>query len=240
VPVPSTPPVFPPFSRALPDEPALPPRRVIDVLRPYLSDARFARINEVVAERTYTVVPVVEGLINTGNVSAVMRSAEALGFQAFHLVTGDGFYKHSQRTSQGAEKWLDVHQWTTPEACIAHLKAAGYAVVATHLDETAVPIGAVDFTQPTALVFGNEQEGISPAMQALADRRCIIPMAGFVQSFNISVAAAVALYHARQDRIARQGYHGDLPATVQEQLCAAFCVRSVKHAARILRRAAKA
>ena len=210
---------------------------VTDVLAPYLTDARRERIERVLAGRTSTVATVVEGLVNTGNVSAVMRSAEALGFQAFHVVTGPERYKTSKRTSQGAEKWLDVRAWPTSTACVRHLKAEGYAVVATHLDETSVPIGEVDFTQKTALVFGNEQDGISAEMAALADRRCLIPMPGFTQSFNISVAAALALYHARQDRLSRQGFHGDLGERAKTDVRARFYWKSVRRAEDLLRRA---
>ncbi|MGI9175510.1 MAG: TrmH family RNA methyltransferase [Rhodothermales bacterium] len=211
---------------------------VISVLEPYLTEARRVRTEEVLDGRTYTVATVVEGLINTGNVSAVMRSAEALGFQPFHVITGqEQRYKTSQRTSQGAEKWLDVFPWEAPADCVAHLKAHGYTVVATHLDATSVPIGEIDFTQKTALVFGNERDGISQEMAALADRRCLIPMPGFTQSFNISVAAAVALYHARQDRLFRQGFQGDLSDAARLDVRARFYRRGIRHAENLLRRA---
>lgn len=220
----------------------LTPAQVIEILTSYLTEARRARIDTVLAGRTYTVAPVVEGLINTGNVSAVMRTAEALGFQGFHIVAhpehDDGVrYKTSERTTQGADKWLDVWRWPSPEACAAHLKAQGYAVVVTHLDDRAVPIDTIDFTQKTALVFGNERDGVSEAMLALADCTCLVPMAGFTQSFNISVAAAVCLYHARQDRLARQGQHGDLTAVQRETLRALFYLKSIRHAHQIMARA---
>lgn len=214
------------------------PEVVVERLRPYLSPARQARIEAVLDGRTYTVAPVVEGLVNTGNVSAVMRSAEALGFQPFHIITGPARFKQSKRTTQGAEKWLDVHVWPTPAACVAHLRARGYAIVATHLDPTAVPLDTLDFTQKTALVFGNERDGVSEALLALADRRCVIPTPGFVESFNISVAAAVALYHAYRDRLARQGRHGDLTEAERAHLRAGFYLRAVRHAGRILRQGA--
>ncbi|GIV60534.1 MAG: tRNA (guanosine(18)-2'-O)-methyltransferase [Rhodothermaceae bacterium] len=215
----------------------LAPEAVVAILRPYLTDERAARIEAVLDGRTYTVVPVVEGLVDTGNVSAVMRSAEALGYQAFHIITGPERFKTSKRTTQGADKWLDVHTWRTPADAVAYLKAAGYAVVATHLDDTALPIDAFDFTQRTALVFGNERDGVSEELLALADRRCIIPTPGFVESFNISVAAAVSLYHAYRDRLARQGYHGDLTAEERARLRARFYARSVRHARALLRQA---
>ncbi len=212
------------------------PDLIIDRLRPYLTAQRIERIQEVVSRRSRNVVTVIEGLINLGNVSAVMRSAEALGFYDFHIVEGDNTrFKNSARTSQGAEKWLNVSRWPTPVACASALKARGYILVATHLDETSVPIDTIDFTQPTALVFGNEQGGVSSEMLALADHRCIIPMAGFVESFNISVAAAVGLYHAYHDRMTRQGFCGDLTEAEQTALTAEYYRRSVKHADEILR-----
>ncbi len=210
------------------------PTEIIRQLTPFLSPERMARLTDVISRRTATVVTVIEGLINLGNVSAVMRSAEALGFHKFHIIEGDTPFKNSQRTSQGADKWLDVSRWSTPAACIPALQSQGYNVVATHLDEIAVNIDEIDFTKPTALVFGNEADGVSNELLELADQRCIIPMAGFVQSFNISVAAAVALYHAYHDRMSRQGFHGDLDDAAQEALLASYCYRSVNHADDIL------
>jgi len=217
------------------------PQQVIDVLRPVMTEERLQRITSVVAQRTNTVVPVVEGLVNTGNVSAVMRSAEALGYQLFHVVKGENErFKHSERTSRGAEKWLDLYRWEGPTPCINYLHAEGCRVVAMHLAEEGMPIGEIDFTQPTALVFGNEERGVSPAMLEAVDRSCIVPLVGFTESFNVSVAAAVALYHAQQDRLARQGYHADLGEEEQTALVARFCMRSVRNAEAIIRRALEA
>lgn len=205
-------------------------------LAPFLSAERRERIEAVLDERTYAVATVVEGLANSGNVSAVMRTAEALGFQRFDVVTGAAPYKHSRRTTQGAQKWLDVHVWETPRDCVLALREAGYRIVVTHLDDTALPVERFDFTRKTALVLGNELNGISPAMLELSDARCVVPMAGFAQSFNISVAAALVLYQARRDRIARLGRSGDLTPTERERLQADFTVRALRNARAILER----
>ncbi len=212
------------------------PEAVVRHLRPYVTARRRQRIDRVVAGRTYAVAPVVEGLANVGNVSAVLRTAEALGCQAVHVVETGGRYKQSERTSRGAEKWLDLWRWSAPGACARHLKARGYRLVAMHLDAEAVPIDTIDFTQRTALVFGNERDGVSEAMRAACDLACVVPIGGFTESFNVSVAAAVALYHARQDRLARQGRHGDLSKAEQAALRADFYLRSVGRAEAILRR----
>jgi tRNA (guanosine-2'-O-)-methyltransferase len=215
----------------------LSPERIVGLLRPHMMERRLERIRDVVAGRTRSVVPVVEGLVNTGNVSAVMRSAEALGHQDVHVVKGEhDRYKHSQRTAQGAQHWLDVWHWDAPGDCAAHLKEAGYRLVAMHLHADTVPIREIDFTEPTALIFGNEEAGVTDEMLAETDAACEVPLPGFTESFNVSVAAAVALYHAQQDRIDRQGHHADLRDDEQARLVARFCLRSVNNAERIIRR----
>lgn len=213
------------------------PERIVDLLRPHMRERRLQRIREVVAGRTRTVVPVMEGLVNTGNVSAVMRSAEALGHQDFHIIEGQNDrYKHSQRTAQGAQHWLDVWRWPTPTAAAAHLRESGYRLVAMHLQADAVPLRELDFTTPTALIFGNEEEGVSEAMLDEVDAACVIPLPGFTESFNVSVAAGVALHHAQQDRLRRQDHHADLTEDEQRRLVARFCLRSVTNAEQILER----
>lgn len=213
------------------------PERIVSMLAPHMTERRLRRIREVVAERTRSVVPVVEGLVNTGNVSAVMRSAEALGYQDFHVVKGENErYKHSQRTAGGAEQWLDLWRWNGPVSWAEHMRDRGYRLVATHLHADTVPIRELDFTEPTALVFGNEEEGVSDAMMDEVDAACVVPLPGFTESFNVSVAAAVALYHAQQDRLDRQGQHADLSAAEQTRLVARFCLRSVTEPGQIIER----
>lgn len=207
---------------------------VVDILGPQITPPRRQKIQDVVADRTFNIVTVCEGIYDRGNVSAVMRSAESLGVQPFHIIDTEQHTKVANRVTMGSDKWLDLHRWEETEACISHLKAQGYQIVATHLDETAVPIEAIDFTQPTAMVFGNEKRGISPKMIEMSDIRCIIPMSGFAQSFNISVAAAISLYHVRQDRITRQGRHGDLSPAHHTALLADFYIRALKNPMRML------
>lgn len=216
-------------------ESELGPEEVLEALRPFISPERAERIAAVVQSRAKGVAVVVEGLVNSGNVAAVMRTAEGLGYLRFDIISGDTVYKHSARTTQGAEKWLDVRVWDEARQCVENLKAGGFRVVAAHLDDNARPIGDFDFSVPTALVFGNELGGVSSAMLDAVDATCIIPMSGFAQSFNISVAAATCLYHAREDRFRRAG-HGDLDADEKRWLHAAYAVRAVGHSQDILDR----
>lgn len=211
-----------------------PAAEIITCLTPFLTGERRQRIAQVIAQRTYTVTPVMEGLYDRGNVSAVLRSAEALGYQAVHVIDTSAKFREANRVTQGAEKWLDISVWEAMPACIQHLKSLGYRVLATCFDQ-ARPIAEFDFTQPTALVFGNEKDGVSPELLSLADGRVVVPLAGFSQSFNISVAAALCLYHAAEYRTRRLGQQGDLTEEEQRLLTAAYYLRSIPSAADILK-----
>lgn len=208
-------------------------KEIITRLDPMLTPGRRQRIRQTIANRTYTIVPVMEGLYDRGNVSAVLRSAEALGYQAIHIVESAKNFKKANRVTQGAEKWLDIRTWDATAPCVEHLRAHGYRILATHFDNPR-PIHEIDFTQPTAIFFGNEKDGVSDELLSKADDRIVIPMLGFSRSFNISVAAALILYHVYQDRSRRQGYHGDLSEEQQLHLTASYYLRSVEHAEGIL------
>lgn len=210
---------------------------VVALLRPHLTERRIDRIEEVLDERTYNLAVVVDGMVDSGNVSAVMRTADAFGTQAFHAIDTASSYKHSRRTSQGAEKWLDRYRWRSVAAAVGFLRSAGYQIVAAHPSGGAIPIQEVDFGRPTALVFGNELAGLSAETVEAADVLARIPIGGFVQSFNISVAAGLFLYQARSDRRRRLGMHGDLDAENRNRLRAVFTMKSVRHHRLVIERA---
>lgn len=202
---------------------------ILALLEPYLTPERQERIRSAVELRTCEVVPVLENIYDRGNVSAVLRSAEALGYQCAHIIELGEKFKSANRVTQGADKWLDVRKWKSTVECTRHLKSLGFQILATHLDAKARPIGEMDFTKPTAIVFGNEADGITPEMVQEADHTVIIPMHGFVQSFNISVAAAISLYHIYMERRRLLGLHADLSDEEKIILRAEFSMRSSKN-----------
>ena len=215
----------------------LTPQDVIRILDDRVTDERKAQFDRVLAERTRNVAVVVEGMVDLGNVGAVMRSADGFGVQEFHAVDTARAYKRSRRTSQGADKWLDRRRWRTPAACVERLATDGYRVVAMDLERGAVALDSIDLTERTALVFGNELEGISPEMRSLADVRAVIPMAGFSESFNISVAAAVTLFEVRRQRVAAFGRNGDLDPDDRARVLAVWYLKTVREGERIVARA---
>lgn len=207
------------------------PQSVVDKLRSHMREERFAKIGSVVEKRTLQFVPVLEDIYDRGNASAVMRTAEGLGIQNIHLIQPSSQFKESNRVTQGADKWLDTCVWKETRACIESLKKNGFQIAATCFDENAKEIQEIDFSQPTALVLGNEKKGISEEMKSLADHKVIIPMRGFIQSFNISVAGALAFYHALNAANPAPAYVTEGEALI---LRATYCLKSVEHAERIL------
>lgn len=209
-----------------------------DVLRhlaPRLTAERWAKIQKVVAGRTCDVTAVLENIYDRGNTSAVMRSAEAMGFQNIHIIEPGEKFKEANRVTAGADKWLDVAKFRETPSAIEALRERGYRILATHLDAKAKPLEEEDLTRPIAIVYGNEKDGISPEMQAMADQTVILPMRGFVQSYNISVAAAIAFQTISSAR-ARAGLGGTLSADEQRLLQAHYVLRTLDNPFEILRR----
>jgi tRNA (guanosine-2'-O-)-methyltransferase len=200
----------------------------------FLVPGRKARIDEVVASRTRTLTVVMEAFCDPQNVNAVLRTCEAFGVQEIHVVEGPMKpYDRNKKISQNADKWLDVRRWKTTAECLGHLHGEGFRLYATHLGEGSRPLEELTFAGKVALVFGNESRGVSEEALALADERYAIPMMGFVQSLNVSVAAAVSLARAVERRVAERGRHGDLEPEDAQALRERFYVRAVKQRARI-------
>lgn len=209
-------------------------QEIVSKLEPYLTPARIARIAQVIEGRTYSAATVVEHLYDIGNISAVMRSAESFGFLPFHIVErAESKYKMSDRISRGTEKWLDIRKYNDTKKCVISLKEQGYKIFATDLNATH-KIEEIDFSQKVAVVFGNEREGISETMRELVDGRFVIPMYGFAQSFNISVAASLCFYHIHQKRRQSFGFSGDLTESEKINLKAHYYLRTLDSAEEIL------
>lgn len=176
---------------------SLKPEAVLEKMSPFLSEERREKIDLVLKGRSAHFTPVLESLYDRGNISAVMRSAEAFGFFKFNIIETDiQEFKRANRVTQGADKWLEVNKWSTTADCIQYLKKEGYKVYATHLSKEAQKFEDLDFSHKTAVIFGNETLGVSEEALSLADGNVLLPMSGFTQSFNISVAGALSCQQA--------------------------------------------
>jgi tRNA (guanosine-2'-O-)-methyltransferase len=171
------------------------------------SDRRCARIRAVLERRQPDLTVVLENIHDPHNVSAVLRSCDAAGvLQVELLYTVEKFPKIGRKSSSSANKWLARRNHRSVEECFATLRGDGYRILATHLTGDAVHLYECDLTSPTALVFGNEHRGVSEEAARLADANIRIPMMGIIQSLNVSVACAVALFEALRQRQVRGMY----------------------------------
>ena len=208
---------------------------VIEVLSPLLTDSRLEKMHQVLDNRCWSVAPVLENIYDRGNVSAVMRSAEAFGFCNFNIIEREGAkFKESQRVTQGTDKWLCTKKFKKTKDCVTQLKSQGFKVYVTDL-ESAKPISEIDFTHPAAIVFGNEKEGASDEIKKVADATFILPMLGFAQSFNISVAAALTFQFIYLERIKNLGQHADLSGEQKNELLAHYMIKSLDRSHLILK-----
>lgn len=162
---------------------------------------RRERIREVLAKRQPDLTVLAEEVHKPHNLSAVLRSCDAVGIGVVHAVKPTGGVATFSATSASAEKWVELIVHDSIGSAVAALKGEGMRVIAAHLSTQAVDYRAVDYTGPSVILLGNEKDGVSPEAAALADGHVIIPMLGMVQSLNVSVAAAVILFEAQRQRL---------------------------------------
>ncbi len=167
------------------------------------TERRRGRIEGVLARRQPDLTVVLENVHDAHNVSAVLRSCDAVGILTAHLVyTTEEMpaVAFARTTSASAAKWIETRRHPSITACYDALRREGFAILATALTEESRDLYTVDLRLPTALVFGNEMRGVSDEARDEADGTLVIPMMGMVQSLNISVACAVVLYEALRQR----------------------------------------
>jgi tRNA (guanosine-2'-O-)-methyltransferase len=170
-----------------------------------MTPERKNKLSSVLSKRQNDIAIVMENVFDPHNISAVMRTCDAVGVQDIYILNTKipRHKKWGPRSSSSAAKWLTVHQFENAEECFLSLRKRYSKILTTHLSSDAIGLYEIDFTQPVALVFGNEHSGVSEEIRALADGNFVIPQSGIIQSLNISVACAVTLYEAyRQKNIA--------------------------------------
>ena len=210
--------------------------RIIECLSKFTTESRLETFEATLANRTREVCLVLEHVANAHNASAVLRSAEAFGVFEVHVVPQpESRFSLSRNVASGANKWLDINWHNQIENCFLGLKERGYEVWASDLQSDSVSIDEIDVTKKIALVFGNERNGISQVAREHADRRFIVPMQGFVESLNISVAAAVSCYHVMQKRRTLACQPG-LAAADHRAILALWLTQTVRASEEILRR----
>ncbi len=167
-----------------------------------MTPERFHRIRAVLERRQLDLTVLLENVHKPHNFAAVLRTADAVGLYQAHAVVPDRKLRTSLVSASGADKWVEVELYGTTAEGLATLERKGLRILAAHPAPDALDYRAADFTRPTAVLFGQEKDGLSPEALAAADSAISIPMVGFVTSLNVSVAAAVVLFEAMRQRAA--------------------------------------
>jgi tRNA (guanosine-2'-O-)-methyltransferase len=173
-----------------------------------MTEERLVKFQKVLAHRQNDLTVVLENVIDPHNISAVMRSCDAVGIQEI-FVLNNRIPRHKKwgfRSSRSAAKWVTVHQYEDVVACFTAIRNSYSSIFTTSLTANSISLYSMELTRSMALVFGNEQYGVSDEINALSDGSFVIPQVGMIQSLNISVACAVTLYEAYRQKQAAGHY----------------------------------
>jgi tRNA (guanosine-2'-O-)-methyltransferase len=191
----------------------------LDFLLEQLTPHKAALFAEKAAQRTRKVTVVLENMFQAHNASAVLRTCDCFGVQDVYIIEKNNLFSTTHQISLGSSRWLTLHRFDGDHAvenCYAALRKAGYSIFAATPHEKDVNMEDLECTQPIALVFGTELQGLSQEALLAADAYVKIPMVGFTESLNVSVSAAVCLHHLTWKL--RQNSNQPMGLSAQEQL----------------------
>jgi tRNA (guanosine-2'-O-)-methyltransferase len=208
-------------------------------LESYMTDERLRKMRWVLERRTRWIQVILEDVFQPHNASAVLRSCDALGVQDVHVVEAKNQYRPNDEIALGSAQWLSLHHHQGEMAIVdtcRQLKTRGVRIVATTPHTQACPIDALPLERgPVALVFGTELTGLSSQALSIADEYVFVPMQGFVESFNLSVCAAICLY-SLTTRLRASAIAWQLSAAEQTELWLTWLRSNQKNAAALERR----
>jgi len=170
---------------------------------------RIEKLRQVLEQRQKSLTVVMENINDPHNLSAAIRSCDAVGIFGIHIVYHGKQEKPKlgRQSSASAKKWVDKSNYENIKECFDKVRAEGKKIYTTHLDSESVSLYDLDLSEPVALVFGNEHSGVSEEALELADGNFNIPQIGMIQSLNISVAVAVSVYEAFRQRLVKGMYN---------------------------------
>ena len=175
-----------------------------------LSAHRAQRMIDVAAARLRGVTVVMENLVDNHNASAVLRTCEGLGVDVMHVVEQPNRWEKNKAIARSADDWVTVKRHQKLAPVLGDLQARGFALYAADVGPGCISVADIDVSQPVCLVFGSEHSGLSKRALAMTEHRFTVPMHGMVESFNVSVSAALALWEVTQRRRRHLGAAGDL------------------------------
>ena len=205
-------------------------KQLISYLEAFVTDERKALFKEVLENRTRHFTVVLEDLYQKHNWSAVVRSCDVFGIQDVYTIEKKYSAYISNGVGKGAQKWVDFHRFKTIENntqdCVDALKAKGYQIIVTTPHEDSSFVSDFDITQKSAFVFGVEGAGASDLIMSQADGYLKIPMYGFTESLNVSVAAAITLQNTT-DRLHKSDIDWQLTEEEKEEMYLSWLEKSI-------------
>jgi tRNA (guanosine-2'-O-)-methyltransferase len=186
-----------------------------------MTPERKEKLISVLSKRQPDLTVVLENVFDPHNISAVMRTCDAVGVQEIFILNTKipRHKKWGSKSSSSAAKWLTIHQFENAAECFETIRKRYSTILTTHLSNDAIGLYNINFLQSIAVVFGNEHSGVSEEIRQLADGNFVIPQVGIIQSLNISVACAVTLYEAfRQKNIAGHYNRSDFENVIKQDL----------------------
>lgn len=172
-----------------------------EYMKGFLTEERLSKIDRFAEESSDFVLPIMENIYQFRNAAAIIRSVEACGFHKIIALEDENVFNPNAKVARGADNWMQIEKMERSINSLQQIKDRGYKIVAVSPEKEAVSLPNFDISQPVALIFGTEKEGVSPEMLEFADETLIIPMYGFTESFNVSVAAGICMYTLKQKLI---------------------------------------
>ncbi len=171
------------------------------------TDRRSRKTENVLRHRQPDLTVVFENLHDPHNVSAVLRTCDAVGVLGVYLVYNeDTFPKLGKKSSASAIKWISRKKFTDIDTCYEELRQNGFTILATMTGDHAQSLYEFDLTKKIAFVLGNENRGVSDEAAEKADGMLRIPMFGMLESLNVSVAGAIILFECLRQRLLQGAY----------------------------------
>ncbi len=196
-------------------------------LQKFITEERLQKIEEQSLRSSDFILPVMEDVYQFRNAAAIVRSTEGCGFHKIVAMEKMNVFDPNLDLTKGAENWVEIEKVSAHLDSIKEIKSRGYKIVAVSPERNATMLPDFKIEEPIALTFGTEWEGVTEEILDFADETLAIPMYGFTQSFNVSVAAAICLYDLKQKLIQNNIPHL-LSAEKRTELKVRWAMNSIK------------
>nr|WP_314494227.1 RNA methyltransferase [uncultured Chryseobacterium sp.] len=206
-----------------------------EYLKQFLTEERLRKIEHFAPESSDFVLPVLEDVYQFRNAAAIVRSVEACGFHKVVALQEENNFEPNLKVTKGADTWVEVEKLPRHMNSFQKIRDQGYKIVAVSLENNAKMLPEYDITEPIALVFGTEMDGVSQEILDFADETLAIPMYGFTRSFNVSVAASICMYELKQ-KLMRSDIDYKLNEEKLLKMKIRWAVNSIKSGEQILAR----